>query len=238
LHHLNEFYVLEEAGACDLEPLDVAHQIVALRPQEQPIARWGHRLGQTIPCRIPADTGTLDQVVLEGTFNAQPVSGQPALILNETARVLRAGGTLLMHGVTADRPLSQTPQLPGPAAAVKYVPTTPELLDAVKDAGLVGSELLAFGETYRFLHAGAELRETRIRAWRADSTPRRFDEVVVYRGPFAELRDDSGLIFRRGEAICVDLPTSQRLQQSSCAANFAFLPAAHQADDRSSNEQK
>jgi extradiol dioxygenase family protein len=236
--NLWEFYVLEEPETCDSTPL-VAAPRIADSPSIPPgTARWDHRLGQPLPLRIAADTGTLDQVVLEGTFNAQPASGQPALILREASRVLRPGGSLLMHGVTGDRPLTHPPELPGPAAAVKYVPTTAELLDAVKDAGLVGSELITFGETYHFMHAGAELRETRLRAWRADAMPEQVNLIVIYRGPFAEVRDDSGLIFRRGEATCVDAPTIERLRQSSGAASFAFLPSSHQTHDGSCGNQK
>ena len=167
--NLWEFYVLEESGTCDSTPSVVAAKPGNTLTREPTVSRWAHRLGEPLPERIPAENGALDEVVLEGTFNAQPAKGQPGLILGEAARALRAGGSLLMHGITADRPLSDSPTLPGPAAAVKYVPTTRELLDAVKAAGFVDLELVTFGETYCFTHADAELRETRIRACGAET---------------------------------------------------------------------
>ena len=236
--NLWEFYVLEEPGACDSTPSVAAAKSGNISTNEPILARWAHRLGEPLPEHIHAENGSLDEVVLEGTFNAQPANGQPGLILGEAARTLRAGGLLLMHGVTADRPLSHSPALPGPAAAVKYVPTTRELLDAVKAAGFVNLELTTFGETYRFTHAGAELRETRIRAWRAETKQAPLDQVVIYRGPFAEVRDDSGRVFRRGEPTCVDERTSERLAAINLRGKLCFRGRAHRAEDRSGDEQK
>lgn len=58
--------------------------------------------------------------------------------------------------------------------------------------------------------------------------------AVVYRGPFVEVRDEAGLVFRRGETTCVDAPTWQRLQASTAAAQFAFSPAESPGPPRQS----
>jgi hypothetical protein len=48
--------------------------------------------------------------------------------------------------------------------------------------------------------------------------------TVLYQGPFRELRDDSGRLFRRGERTLVDSVTWQRLHVSAKEC-FLFLEA-------------
>jgi extradiol dioxygenase family protein len=224
--NLWELYVLEEPGEAACEPIGIAPLSAGL-PAPPPLAaptHWAHQLGDPLPAHIPAADGSLDEIVLEGTLNATPNDIQPNLVLKEAARVLRAGGKLLLRGLTADRSLDDAPRLSGPAAAVEYVPTDGEVLAAVRHAGFVGLELVTFGEVYRFRHAGAELRETRVRAWQPGPAGAAQRHTVIYRGPFAEVCDDSGVVLRRGQRSLVDHCTWLRLQESAGAAQFVFVP--------------
>jgi extradiol dioxygenase family protein len=225
--NLWELYVLEDAEAGNCEPVAITPLTARTPSDVAPPRVWSHRLGQAFPQQIPADDGSLDEVVLEGTFNAGPAALDFCQALVEVARALRSGGKLLLHGLTADHGLAHPPRLPGPAAAVEQAPTTAEVLSAVCRAGFVGLELITFGETYRFDHAGAELRETRLLAWRADDTSANASgddlHTIIYRGPFVEVRDDSGIIFRRGEPTAVDMHTWQRLKESNAAEQFLFI---------------
>lgn len=220
--NLWELYVLEDESECVPEPISIAPRNVTAHV-EQLHSTWAHRLGEAVPDRIQAADGTLDEVVLEGTVNARLLPDQPAAILHEAARVLRPGGKLLLRALTADQVLQHPPALPGPAAEVQHVPTCGEVLDAIANAGFLNLELLTYGETYRFQHAGAELRETRIRARRSATGSAPLDRVVIYRGPFPEVRDDSGQIFRRGEQSYVNELTWTRLQEGS-REQFIFEP--------------
>src|SRR5262249_51222996 len=94
-----------------------------------------------------------------------------------------------------------------------------QLIEAIREAGFVGIELVTFGESYTFTYAGAKLRETRLQATRCSPTGPA-THVAIYRGPFAELRDDSGQIFRRGEPIQIDEEAFRRLQTSSSVRQF------------------
>jgi catechol 2,3-dioxygenase-like lactoylglutathione lyase family enzyme len=218
--NLWELYTLDEPGECaTTQPRSAP--VVEILPIEAKPRAWSHRLGEAIPDQIDAADGSLDKIVLEGTFNARPSAKQPASIVSEAHRALRPGGQLLVRGLTADRSLAQPPNLPGPASIVEHVPVAHDLFTAIQHAGFIGLELLTFGETYRFAHAGAELRETRLRAWRAASPNGSLRYVAIYRGPFAELRDDSGQVFRRGEPIVVDAATHQRLE-ASAGSQFIF----------------
>lgn len=220
--NLWELYVLDE-------PSTATPELSMLTPAKKqpsialPEASWAHRLGDSFPDSVPAADESLDEVVLEGTFDALLPDHRQEFILQEIARALRAGGKLSIRGLTADRALDGPPQLPGPAKMVEYVPTTGELLLMVQAAGFVDLELTTFGETYSFHHAGTELRETKLLAWKP-LVAQGSNHAVIYRGPFRELKDDSGRIFRRGERTNIDELAYRRLRDSHGSQHFVFLP--------------
>jgi hypothetical protein len=115
--------------------------------------------------------------------------------------------------------------LPGPAAIVEYVPVDRDLLAEIESAGLAGIQLSKFGASPCFLRDGVEMRETKIVAWKPqpDAAP---GGTVVYKGPFCEVCDESGRVFRRGERITIDAVTWKRLQAGPAAEQFLFLPSA------------
>jgi hypothetical protein len=162
--------------------------------------------------------------VLEGTLNAELSPGQIADVMREVSRVLRDGGILMVHGLAADEPLEARPKLPGPAAAVERVPAYREILDAVEAAGFLGIELTTFGETHSFTYEGVKLRELRLRAFRGGSSGSVEQFNAIYRGPFAEVCDESGRVFRRGEPTLIDGITAERLRNSAAASQFVFEP--------------
>jgi extradiol dioxygenase family protein len=219
--NLWEFYVLEEPRECGTQTSGTSEVTIAT-PKTKVDAIWGHRLGDPVPDRIPAADGTLDKVVFEGTFNAKLSNGHAAQVLGEAARALRVGGMLVVHGLTADHPPAGPLALPGPAAKVSHVPIHRELIEAVEMAGFMAIELVTFGETYSFNQAGAELRELKLHALRGGTATGPSDRIAIYRGPFSEIRDESGRVFRRGEQTAIDEETYRRLLSSTCAAHFVF----------------
>lgn len=222
--NLWELYSLVEG--CDRDGrLPMAAPPTASMPAVAARAPWTHRLGAPVPERIAAADGSLDEVAFEGTLNAHASRGRESELIVEAARVLRAGGKLSLRGVAADRPLEGPPQLPGPAAVVEFVPTFSDVLAAVEAAGFEGVELVRFGEDYCLTHRGAELREFKIVAWRAADLPRERTAVAVYRGPFAEVRDDSGVVFRRGEPVAIDESVAERIKSSPAGDRFVLLNA-------------
>ena len=64
---------------------------------------------------------SLDEVRLEGTFNARFGAAGPAAFLTEIFRVLRPGGKVVIHGLAAEQAM-ESPGLPGLAALVQRVP--------------------------------------------------------------------------------------------------------------------
>src|SRR6185295_2042601 len=104
-------------------------------------AIWAHRLGERFPARLPIEDATVDQVMLQGTFNGDLAPSETPRILAEVRRILNPGGQVLLHVLTGNKPLPPDAKLslPGPAAAVRQVPVAQSLLDSLTAAGFAGA---------------------------------------------------------------------------------------------------
>jgi catechol 2,3-dioxygenase-like lactoylglutathione lyase family enzyme len=126
-------------------------------------AIWQHHLGALFPQRLPILDATVDRVVLEGTFNELFPAEEERRRLAEINRILKPGGVVHLHMLTANQPLSNEPwRLPGPAARVSCVPTGDGILQQLADAGFLEPRFTFHAASPCFRAAGAELRETRI----------------------------------------------------------------------------
>jgi SAM-dependent methyltransferase len=183
---------------------------------------WTHPLTEPIPARLDFADASLDEVHLEGTFNARMNDAIKTQLLAEIFRVLRPGGTLAIHGMCGDRPFPGAPAFPGIAAMVKHVPTHTELIDNLHQAGFVNPFLEKFDGICLSV-PGMELREIRVLATRPE--PIGLDSIhqVLYRGPFEEVTDEDGVCYRRGERVSVSARTCANLRQSSAADQFVIF---------------
>jgi hypothetical protein len=159
---------------------------------------------------------------LRGTFNTSDGEARRDDVLAETRRVLAPGGRIALHVLTADRPVDGAPSLSGPAAAVKAVPMDTDLLASLGQAGFVGMRLTKFGPNPCFRAGGAEMRETMAEAF-APPAAAEGGVLVTYRGPFRELLDDSGRIFRRGERVRLSAGEWERISATSAVDAFTRL---------------
>jgi hypothetical protein len=128
----------------------------------------------------------------------------------------------------ADRPFEGAqPKLPGLAALVARVPAHPEVIEALRSAGLVGVQVVKFTEQPWFVHQGAELREVKLLAWKpAEGTGEAPARQVLYKGPFARARADGGWEFPRGERVTVPEAVWRQLRHGPSAEHFLFLEPA------------
>lgn len=130
-----------------------------------PPAIWAHRLGEAFAARLPILDGTVDRVMLQGTFNERLPADQLARRLTEVRRVLKPGGIVHAHLLTSDRPAGdQAIRLPGPAAAVQVVLQESEVFAALAAAGFVDAKTVFRAQSACFTVGGCEFRETRIEA--------------------------------------------------------------------------
>ncbi|HET6881104.1 MAG TPA: ArsI/CadI family heavy metal resistance metalloenzyme [Pirellulales bacterium] len=191
-----------------------------------------HRIGQPVSGRYcladgsECADGAADEVLLQGTFNAAIGADERRKILKEAMRVLRPGGQLLVHVLTAATSLPDgvAVRLPGPASVVEHVPLDRELVAELEAAGFIGVQYSKFRASPCFHYQGVEMRETKLLAFKP-STAGKPSHVAIYKGPFRELHDDAGRVFHRGERVAIDAVTCNLLKSSPAADQFLLLDA-------------
>jgi len=192
-------------------------------PQTQPAsAVWQHRITDPLPDRIPHGDASLDEVLLEGTFNADVPAERLDRLLADAHRVLTPGGKVSVHGLVGDKPLPGPPKLPGMAALVRRVPVETEPLGALLRAGFGGLFYEKLGDIHCFSVGGVELRELRLHGWKAGSAAPG-SCAVMYKGPMEEVSCECGHTLRRGEKVVVSALVAGWLRSGPAAEQFAFL---------------
>jgi catechol 2,3-dioxygenase-like lactoylglutathione lyase family enzyme len=186
-------------------------------------AAWEHYVGNPVPDRVPHADGSLDEVRLTGTFNADITDGQRSFLVAEAFRVLKPGGQVVTHGLMGDRPLpGLPPKLPGLAAMVARVPCQTDPLDAFRRAGFVGARVVKYTEQPWFTHGGVGLREVKLAAWKPGPVTGDRPREVVYKGPFARATADGGHVFDRGRRVTVSAAVWDQLRLGPTAEQFLF----------------
>lgn len=216
-----EFYTLDE----DIEHRGAGQaqdKIVPQTPAATPVEVWEHRLGQ--PFAANSEEESLGEVRLRGTFNAPHTVAEMTQVLQDAFQMLRPGGKLLVHVLTAEVPFPGELNLSGPAAHVKFVPVRQEVMAAVEEAGFTGLFLTKFGASPCFTQQGIEMRETMITGTKPVEKGAEL-RSVVYKGPFATVTDDAGSRFRRGEVSEISDAEWTVLSNTAIGEQFVCFPA-------------
>lgn len=221
-----EFYVVVD----DVEPesversLDggVLKNIAAEAASAPPTCSYEHFVTNPFPGSIPHADGALEEVRLVGTLNANLTDEQMRYMVQESKRVLKPGGRLVVHGLFGDKPFpGKQPELPGLAAMVSRVPEMARPAAEVLDAGFVGLQITRFSDKPWFTIDGVELREVKLLANAPNDAPG--SRRVLYKGPFTSAKDDLGNIFERGKRTEISHGAWNQLRHSAAAEHFLFL---------------
>jgi hypothetical protein len=105
---------------------------------------------------------------------------------------------------------------------VRRVPPEGEPLRLLEEAGFAALHLTKFGAAPCFQHDGVEMREMLLTAANT-AGPAERSAVVLYKGPFREVADDEGNVYRRGQRVAVTAQTRDLLRAGPMAAEFVFL---------------
>jgi catechol 2,3-dioxygenase-like lactoylglutathione lyase family enzyme len=195
-------------------------------PQALPPTAWSHRLSMPIPSRIPHDDNSLRGIQLEGSINTLPDAPNRASLVADAFRVLRPGGEVHVHGLAGDRTCQRSGadlKLPGPAAAVQFVPASGDVVQELVKAGFVDVYVEKLSSTAYFVVDEIPMRELRITARKPGHRPSKTTHQAIYLGPLAQVTDDFGNTFRRGEPTPLNVHDWQTLSKSSARSAFLLL---------------
>lgn len=96
-------------------------------------------------------------------------------------------------------------------------------LQMLTESGFVDIRLTTFRSGGCFQSNGTPLRETKSAVMKPSVSTDSPPIDLVYRGPFAEIRDDYGIVWRRGEQISVSTAGWEELKLAGCEASITVI---------------
>ena len=103
------------------------------------------------------------------------------------------------------------------------MPASAVVVDELKNAGFVDIRFETLSQTAYFTIDGIGMREVRVSARKPGHRPKAATHQAVYLGPLAQVTDDFGNTFRRGEPTALNVHDWQVLSKSAAASSFLFL---------------
>jgi SAM-dependent methyltransferase len=150
----------------DAQKRPTLDQAPALTSTAEPVV-FEHILVQPVPQRFPLLDASVDEIRLRGSLNMPLDDSTKQRLAREASRVLRPGGRVFAHTLVGDRELSN-PGLPGPAAAVQFVPLESEPMRLLESAGFTGLRFVKFDAKPCFQREGVSMREQQLEGFKAD----------------------------------------------------------------------
>jgi catechol 2,3-dioxygenase-like lactoylglutathione lyase family enzyme len=225
-----EIYVLhdeadDEGHDHPAPPAKSAEDVVSAAEGGRPEVVWEHRITEPVPARIPHEDNSVDRVLLRGSANLPPETFDLRALFGEVLRVLRPGGEVRLHGLGGDKPVQRPlAGLPGPAASVKHALTEGAQAQALVAAGFVDVRFEKLSAKPYFVVDGVQLREVLLAGRKPGFRSRQAAHQAIYLGPLAEVKDDFGNVFKRGERALLNIHDWQALANGVVAGQFLLLP--------------
>jgi catechol 2,3-dioxygenase-like lactoylglutathione lyase family enzyme len=221
-----EIYTLEE----DLDHRGAGQSLEEMIPDAErrpvheaaapaPVA-YEHTLAQAVPDRLPLADASVDEVRLRGTLNLPLDAVTQKRLAQEALRVLRPGGRVFAHTLVGERAVT-APALPGPAAAVQFVPPEADPVHLLESCGFEQLRLIKFDAKPCFQRDGVAMREQQLEGFKPGNAANRV--AVIYKGPFHQVVADDGTTLVRGVRTALDEVTARRLTGGEMAGQFLVL---------------
>ena len=148
-------------------------------------------------------------------------------LFREIHRVLKRGGRCAISDIVCDedvpKHLQENPELW--SGCISGAMREDRFLQAFADAGLYGVEVTAYQEKAWAVVEGIEFRSMTVVAHKGKEGPCfEHNEAVIYKGPWKQVVDDDGHVFRRGERAAVCRKTFGIMQREPYAASMIPVP--------------
>ncbi|MFO0864712.1 MAG: VOC family protein [Gemmataceae bacterium] len=171
--------------------------------------------------------GALDEVRLEGSFNATIAATRMPELLREVLRVLQPGGRLAVHALVGDKPPARRSCRVWRRSCNASLSRRNRFSYCA--AGFAGVFCDKLGDIHCFSVGGVELHEMQMVAWKPSGGAWPFVKVV-YKGPYEEITDDDGMTYRRGEQIAVSPSRRNRFASAPPPTNSPSSPEGRHAE--------
>lgn len=159
--------------------------------------------------------------------------GDKTALIREIHRVLKPGGRVAISDIVADetvpQALKEDPELWSGCISGAFEESA--FVRTFLDAGFLAIELDKWDDRPWRVEGGIEFRSVTLTAVKAEDRPcLDHGHAVIYRGPFAEVRDDEGHVFPRGERIAVCERTYRLLTEGPYQGEFIGIQPAEARD--------
>ncbi len=225
---------------CQIQNLSVDLEKVDVRLRQHPInnaddlkvfKQWKEQM----PAAIESDS--VDIVISNCVLNLVSHSDRLSLA-KEIFRVLKPGGRIAISDIVSDievpQHLQNDPDLW--ADCISGATQICQLLQIFKDAGFHNLKIDSWPKKPWKVLERVEFRSVTLVATKQTLQPcLNLGHSVIYRGPFAEIRDDEGHVFPRGEKVTVCEQTYNSLVTGALAHDFiSFSPMSSENSARNS----
>jgi ubiquinone/menaquinone biosynthesis C-methylase UbiE len=170
--------------------------------------------------------GSVDLVLSNCVLNLVD-NREKTRLFGEISRVLRRGGRCAISDIVSDEDvpaeLQADPELW--SGCISGAMREDRFVEAFAEAGLYGVEVTSRQSEPWAVVDGIEFRALTVVAWKGKEGPCwDHNEAVVYRGPWKQVSDDDGHVFRRGERTAVCRKTFEILGRAPYAASILPVP--------------
>ena len=154
-------------------------------------------------------------------------NGEKKRLFSEIHRVLKRGGRCAISDIVCDQDIpTHLQEDPGLwTDCISGAMREDLFLEAFADAGLYGIEVAAYQEEAWAVIEGIEFRSMTVVARKGKEGPCfEHNEAVIYKGPWKQVIDDDGHVFRRGERSAVCHKTFGIMQREPYASVMIPVP--------------
>lgn len=191
----------------------------SLRELERYLSRMRHEFPMI------ADN-SIDVVVSNCVLNLVD-SSEKEQLFQELYRVLKPGGRAVISDIVSDEMVPRHLQDDGElwSGCISGAFQETEFLRAFERVGFYGIEMPTLQQQPWQTVEGIEFRSTTVIAYKGKEGPcDDYHEAVIYRGPYSQVIDDDGHVFRRGERTAVCRKTFQIMSKAPYQKDFIVIP--------------